>query len=317
MRTYRKLRWALVLASMLGVLASSAGAARADDVAQAKELNKKAQTAYALGQYGEAAKLYEGAFAAKAHPALLYNAAQAHRLAGGRDKALTLYQNYLRLYPKAPNRGEVEGHIAALQKAIADKAAAAAPPVRDPVAEAQRCFDPARKADAEGAAGGVVVRVVIGPAGEVEGATVHLSSFEQEEVGDCLVDVLRGWRFPPPFGGTVVVNYPFVLRGRGEAQVARARIIGAAKPAVSGALFSRLADLKTCFPPSDEGALDTALVRLKVDPKGRVVRDQVSVSPTGDPKIARCVEQLVYEWRFPAVAGADATVEFFFQPARF
>src|SRR6185436_3078335 len=51
--------------------------------------------------------------------ALLYNAAQAHRVAGNKQRALLLYQNYLRVYGKqVKNRDEVERHIQTLQRAI-------------------------------------------------------------------------------------------------------------------------------------------------------------------------------------------------------
>ena len=45
-----------------------------------------------------AADNYEKAFALKPDPAVLYNAAQAHRLAGNKQRALDLYQSYLRMY---------------------------------------------------------------------------------------------------------------------------------------------------------------------------------------------------------------------------
>lgn len=58
---------------------------------------------YALGEYSEAADEYEQAFRLKQDPALLYNAAQAYRLAGNHEKAIILYRNYIVLYPTEPN----------------------------------------------------------------------------------------------------------------------------------------------------------------------------------------------------------------------
>src|SRR5205807_10015881 len=55
----------------------------------AKSLFEHGMTLYALGRYTEAAPLFERAFELKPDPALLYNAAQAHRLAGHSQRALT------------------------------------------------------------------------------------------------------------------------------------------------------------------------------------------------------------------------------------
>jgi tetratricopeptide (TPR) repeat protein len=100
------------------------------DVSDARAHYEKATAAYALGNYSEAAEEYEKAFALKPDSALLYNAAQAHRIAGHKHRALLLYQNYVRIFgDKVRNLDEVQRHIAALKKAIAtDEQTAGAPP---------------------------------------------------------------------------------------------------------------------------------------------------------------------------------------------
>lgn len=105
-------------------------AARADDVKDAKAHYEKATGAFALGNYAESAAEYEAAFKSRQEPALLYNAAQAHRLGGNKARALQLYQNYVRLYgDRITNRDEVKRHIAALKIAIeTDRSATTAPP---------------------------------------------------------------------------------------------------------------------------------------------------------------------------------------------
>jgi tetratricopeptide (TPR) repeat protein len=85
---------------------------------------------YALGRYAEAAPLFERAFELKADPALLFNAAQAYRFMGNKQRALTLYQNYIRLYGDTiPNADDVRHQIDQLKEAIAvDERAKTAPP---------------------------------------------------------------------------------------------------------------------------------------------------------------------------------------------
>jgi tetratricopeptide (TPR) repeat protein len=98
---------------------------------EAKSLFERGSALYALGRYAEAAPLFERAFELKPDPALLYNAAQAYRLMGDKPRALTLYQNYFRLFgDQIPNRDEVAGQIDQLKDAIAtDERAKNAPPV--------------------------------------------------------------------------------------------------------------------------------------------------------------------------------------------
>jgi hypothetical protein len=92
--------------------------ARADKVSEAREHYDAGTAAYALGDYAKAASEYEKSFTLHPGPALLYNSAQAHRLAGNKERALLLYQNYLRIYKNETNADEVRRHITNLQKAI-------------------------------------------------------------------------------------------------------------------------------------------------------------------------------------------------------
>src|SRR4051812_6997634 len=95
-----------------------AGVARADNV-DARTHFQRATTHFAVGEFAQAADEYEAAFKSHPDPALLYNAAQAHRLAGNMPKALILYKNYLNLYPRSPNISAVRAQIGKLEEAIA------------------------------------------------------------------------------------------------------------------------------------------------------------------------------------------------------
>ena len=96
---------------------------------EAKTIYERALSLYALGRYAEAAPLFERAFELKPIPALLYNAAQAHRLAGHAERAVTLYESYLHLYGDPSRKAEIEAHIAELKSAIAaHEHATTAPP---------------------------------------------------------------------------------------------------------------------------------------------------------------------------------------------
>jgi len=105
-----------VIASIL--TARSAGAAD-DEPAEAKAHYNKATAHFAVGEYKEAAAEYEAAFKIHQHPALLYNAAQSHRLAGDNQKALTLYKNLVKLYPSTKYAADSKERIQKLEQAIA------------------------------------------------------------------------------------------------------------------------------------------------------------------------------------------------------
>ena len=122
-----RLRLLVLLLSFLGL----AGRAQADNVEEARAYVNKATAAYALNHYAVAAENFEKAFELKADPALLYNAAQSYRLAGNKERALELYESYVRVYTSRKDaRPDIEGHIKQLKEAIErDRAAATSPPI--------------------------------------------------------------------------------------------------------------------------------------------------------------------------------------------
>ncbi len=121
---------ALLLAlACLPVSAAHGASGGGGEPSEARVYFDKATAAFALGHYPVAADNFEKAFELRPDSALLYNAAQAHRLAGNKERAVTLYQNYLRLYAKAVRRSEVETRVEELKKAIErDRQLATSPP---------------------------------------------------------------------------------------------------------------------------------------------------------------------------------------------
>jgi tetratricopeptide (TPR) repeat protein len=127
------MRLSVVVAAML-----LAAQVRAAGPEEAKAHYKKGLALYALEKFGDAALEYEAAFEIEPDPALLYNAAQAHRLAGNKQRALALYQNYLRMFPQQPNLKDVHRHIGALKTAIESETKARGSPPTDPIRPAEK-----------------------------------------------------------------------------------------------------------------------------------------------------------------------------------
>jgi hypothetical protein len=109
----------VLFVAVLALFASRATPALADDSSDAKVHYQKATAHYAIGEYKEAASEYEAAYKAKQDPALLYNAAQSHRLANDNQKALLLYKNIVKLYPTSKYAAESKDRIEKLEAAIA------------------------------------------------------------------------------------------------------------------------------------------------------------------------------------------------------
>ncbi len=111
-----RVRTLLAVAVAVGMVA---GSVQADPIEDAKAHFRQGTGYFALTRYGDAAREYEAAFALTPDPALLYNAAQAHRLAGNKQRAFDLYSSYLRVYgSRIHNREDVERRIADLQHEI-------------------------------------------------------------------------------------------------------------------------------------------------------------------------------------------------------
>lgn len=118
----------LLPACLLTVCLFSRAALALEPNEEARRLYAEGKAKYAQAQYEEAVRLFERVYALTESPALLFNMAQAHRLAGPGHcaKALTLYQSYLSALPTAENRKEVAERIAELGDCAGD--ARPAPP---------------------------------------------------------------------------------------------------------------------------------------------------------------------------------------------
>ena len=87
--------------------------AAAEPSAEARRLYAEGKAEYAQGHYTEAVTLFERSYALSESAALLFNMAQAHRLAGPEhcSDAVALYKSYLAAEPEAENKKEVEERI--------------------------------------------------------------------------------------------------------------------------------------------------------------------------------------------------------------
>jgi hypothetical protein len=144
-----------ILAVGIAILVLGAATARAqqpaagsaeDRSAQAKQHYETGMAHFQLEEWDDAIKEWEAGFRLKPVPQFLYNIAQAYRLSKRPEKALSFYQKYLRLDPKAANKAEVDHHIALLTKIVEDqKKSTSAPPTAPMPAETEQQPKPGTK----------------------------------------------------------------------------------------------------------------------------------------------------------------------------
>jgi tetratricopeptide (TPR) repeat protein len=167
--------WSVVgLAIALGYPLSAL--AQSSDATHARELYEEGARLYNLGQYENALRAFEQAYAASGAKPLLFNIAQAHRLAGPShcEKALSAYETYLREDPQTSNRVEVEQRIVEM-RACSDRErasqAAATPPPRPPTTGDAAKVEIAPSPDKSPAAAPNVAPMIVTGVGAVLAAT--------------------------------------------------------------------------------------------------------------------------------------------------
>ena len=114
----------MLVAAMIAALLAPAATARAgeeeDRAAKARVHYETGMAHFNLEEWDQAIAEWEEGYRVKPVPEFLFNIAQAYRKSSRYERALTFYQRYLRLAPKADNRAEVERQIEQL-KPLAEK----------------------------------------------------------------------------------------------------------------------------------------------------------------------------------------------------
>ncbi len=154
-------RFAAIVASALAVAVPIATAVAQPATLSAKDKKKIAKgyvdtglAAQDAGDYATALDQYAKAYALLPHPVLLFNQAQAHRLAGHRDDAIAFYRQFLATTPRGSEAADARKLLATLEaenEAIEAAARAKRQQARDAeaarVAEAARAIEVARLAE--------------------------------------------------------------------------------------------------------------------------------------------------------------------------
>jgi len=109
---------AIVLVGLMVGLCQPAAAADSDDT-RARELFRRAEMHFNVGEFEQARQLYTSAYKLRPLPGFLFNIAQCHHFSRQHERALFFYRSYLARLPDAHNRAEVERLIATTEAELA------------------------------------------------------------------------------------------------------------------------------------------------------------------------------------------------------
>jgi len=112
---------------ILLVCATPAFAQKMDDARQHFKAGKTLQDA---GKFAEAADEYQAAYDLDPRPAMLFNIAQAHRLAGHKQLAVDFYKRYLQAQPDGAGAREARQWTAELTRQLEAERPVTPPPTR-------------------------------------------------------------------------------------------------------------------------------------------------------------------------------------------
>jgi len=122
--------------------------------ARARALAERGRLSHDRGDYPSAISAFTEAYALAPSPALLFNLAQAYRLAGRCDEAVVMYNRYLASDPDPDARSLAETHLHSVQLCSARSRAVASVADAGPIDETPA---PERHAAIERAVGGALV----------------------------------------------------------------------------------------------------------------------------------------------------------------
>jgi len=106
----------LVAFATVAAVPAPASAGEKEDRAAAKEHYVKGKTHFDLGEFADAALEFKAAYKLYPQPVFLFNIGQCYKNLGDSKNALFFFKSYLTNAPTAPNKKEVEGLVAELER---------------------------------------------------------------------------------------------------------------------------------------------------------------------------------------------------------
>lgn len=179
-------------------------------------------------------------------------------------------------------------------------------------AKVRRCYEHALQTQPE-LAGKLTANFFIEPDGQVKQASILApkSTVNDARLWSCVVEVVRGMRFPAPVGGSVEVVYPFVLTPTSVQGVETEGSLSSEE--ITRVVISYSADVRRCYEqalkirPELRGQL---AVFIAIGADGVVTESSIheEFSTVRDDSLERCMLGVVRGMRFAAPSGGSAAV---------
>jgi TonB family protein len=183
--------------------------------------------------------------------------------------------------------------------------------VRGHIGEIKRCYE-ARLGARPGLVGRVVLNFTVAPDGSVSESRVGSSTLGDETAESCMVEAVRGWTFPKPEGGIVIVSYPF------EFTPGPTQLLYRPDPTITDKLKTYASEIEECYArqlrvSSPGGKI---VFRWTISPQGTV--SHVDALGAGMDELETCVAKKIAGARFPRPPGISGPLmveyPFYFAP---
>jgi TonB family protein len=197
-------------------------------------------------------------------------------------------------------------------------------PIIDRIVEVKANATRACYREARGRLSDATVRVsvsfTIGGTGAVDAAEVVGAGSGDAAMDRCLVDAVRGMRFPRPLGGvTVRTSYAFEFRATPAPAPPAPPPVATArgemdKAVIRQTIVSHIAEVKGCYDTAlarRPGLGGRVVVQFTIGATGQVVSSALQATTLGDTDVERCMVGAVLGWRFPPpTGGGDIIVSY-------
>jgi tetratricopeptide (TPR) repeat protein len=250
---------------------------------------EKAVNHFNLGEYADAAEEFRQVYRVAPQPVILYDAAQAYRLANNNEQALTLYESFLRQSPSAPVRAEVERRILEL-RAKHDATPASAPQKSEPQKSEPQKSEPQK-------------------------SEPQKSEPQKSEPAPAKTEPPASAKTEPQPAKTDTPRPPLVKAP--DAAGGSERL----KP-VSDIIKANRKGFRDCFDKwsnAHPGVAGKVKLSFYLDPDGNLDQAEAEESGFSAPEVAECIEKFAGTLKYPASPSGKFTrfnYPFDFKPAR-
>jgi TonB family protein len=185
--------------------------------------------------------------------------------------------------------------------------------IRRHIAEPKECYERQLARNPE-LGGRAVVQFTIAATGDVVASTLQDSTLGDPRVESCLVQAVRGWKFPEPEGGgIVIVSYPFSFTPGPAARKVDETAEGLTPEVIAQTIRGRMPEVKRCYErhlQKEKASGGRATIAFVVNPSGSVSGVRFDHNDFKDATMSNCISEVVRGIQFPPNSNGPTEVAF-------